>query len=187
VIPRAALVLGGLGALALAFPGATPAGVALTAVGLAALAVSLVQPDSAGPAVLIGAAAAGWLLRGPDGAGRLVALAAALAVVHFAAALASAAPVGAWLDRAVLWRWALRWAATTAGGLLLVAATGILPATTEPAWTAGLALLALAGAALGGRWLGRPREVAPGDDAPSAGTRPPAPPQPGGAASSAPR
>jgi hypothetical protein len=159
VIPRAALLVGGLGALALAFPGPTVSGVALTAIGVAAVAVSIANPDSAAPALVIGMAAVDWLLRGPGGGLlRLVGLALALAVVHFSAGLGAVTPFGAWVDRGVLLRWALRCAATTAGGVLVVAATGALPATPAPAWTAAVAALALAAAALAGRLLGPPRE-----------------------------
>jgi hypothetical protein len=158
VIPRAALLLGGVGALVLAFPGPTVGGVALTVIGLAALAVSILTPDSAAPALVIGAAAADWLLRGTSGGLlRLTALALALAVVHFSAALGAFTPWRSWVDRGVLLRWAVGCAAATAGGVLIVAATGILPATPAPAWTAAVAALALAGAALTGRLLGSPR------------------------------
>jgi hypothetical protein len=171
VIPRIALLLGGLGALALAFPGATAPGVVVTALGAGALLLSVAQPDSTGPAVVIGAAAAAWLLRGTDGGLlRLGGLALALAVVHFSAALAAVIPVGAWIDRGVLARWALRSVATTAAGVLAVVATGALPETGAPAWTAAVALLALAAAALAGRLLG-----------PSGGRRSPHPRPPGGA------
>jgi len=171
VIPRIALLLGGLGALALAFAGPTASGVVLTVLGAGALLLAVAQPGSAGPAVVIGAAAAGWLLRGADGGLlRLVGLALALAVVHFSAALAAVTPVGAWIDRGVLTRWALRCAATTAVGVLVVVATGLLPETGAPAWTAGIALVALAAAALAGRLLGV-----------SGGRRSPHPPPPDGA------
>ena len=171
MIPRIALLLGGLGGLALAFAGPTVPGVALTALGAGALLLSVAQPDSAGPAVVIGAAAAGWLLRGADGGLlRLVALALALAVVHFSAALAAVTPVGAWIDRRVLARWVLRGAAATAAGVLVVVATGALPETGAPAWTAAVALLSVAAAALAGRLLGS-----------SGGRRPPRPRPPGGA------
>jgi hypothetical protein len=161
VIPRIGLLLGGLGALALAFGGPRAPGVALTAVGAVALVLSVARPDSAAPAAVIVAAAAGWLLGGADGGVlRLVALALALALVHFSAALAAVTPVGTWIDRGVLARWAVRCAATTAGGVLVIVATGLLPATAAPAWTAGIALVALAAAALGGRLLGRPSHAA---------------------------
>lgn len=155
MIPRIALLLGGLGALALAFAGPTVPGVMLTALGAGALLLSVAQPESAAPAVVIVAAAAGWLLHGADGGLlRLAGLALTLAVVHFSAALAAVTPVGAWIDRRVLARWALRCAATTAGGVLVVVATGALPETGAPAWTAAVALIALAAAALAGRLLG---------------------------------
>jgi len=165
MIPRAALLLGGLGALALAFPGATFPGIALAGVGLAALAVSIVNPDSAAPALVIGAAAVSWLLHGPGGGLlRLVGLALALAVVHFAAALGSFTPVRAWVDRGVLLRWAVRCAAASAGGVLIVAASGALPETPSPAWTAAVAAVALAGAALAGRVLGPSRRDTAGEE-----------------------
>jgi hypothetical protein len=158
VIPRAALLVGGLSGLALAFPGPTVPGVALTVLGMAALAVSITLPDSSAPSLVIGAAAAGWLLHGPSGGLlRLAALALALAVVHFSAALGAFTPLRAWVDRGVLVRWTLRCAATAAVGVLVVAATGVLPATPAPAWTAAVAAVALATAALAGRLLGRPR------------------------------
>jgi hypothetical protein len=183
VIPRIALLLCGLGALALAFPGPTAPGVVLTAVGAAALAVSLAQPDSAAPALVIGAAATDWLLRGPDGGTpRLVAVAAVLAGVHFSAALASFAPPRAWVDRGVLLRWTLRWAATTAAGVLVVAATELLRTSLAPAWAAAVALVAIGAAAVAGRLLGRPREGGATEGAPR-----PAPPPPGAAGGSAPR
>jgi hypothetical protein len=88
VTPRPVLLGGGLAALALAFPGPTPGGVALTVLGLAALWPAVARPGSQAPALLLGVVLVRWLTAGAGaGALRLVGLVVAVAVVHFAAAL----------------------------------------------------------------------------------------------------
>jgi hypothetical protein len=160
VIPRAAVVVAGLAALALAFPGAGPLGVALVLVGLAALAVALVRPWSEAPALVIAAAVAAWLLGdGSAGVLRCAGLAAALCAVHFSAALAAVVPPRAALDRRLLLPWALRWVATSAVGIVLVLATAALPRTPAPAATALAAVVVLAGITVAGwRLAQRPRD-----------------------------
>lgn len=151
MIPRAALVVAGVAALALAFPGFAPLGVAVTLVGLACLAVAVVRPWSEAPALVIAAAVAAWLLAGGSvGVVRCVGLAAALCAVHFSSALAAVVPPRAALERRLLVPWALRWAATSLGGVVLVLATATLPGTPAPAATALAAVVVLAGITVAG-------------------------------------
>ena len=145
MIPRAALTVSGLGALALAFPGGGPLAVALTLVGVVSLAVAVVRPSSEAPALVIAVAVAAWLLLGESAGLRCAALAAALSAVHFSAALAAVVPPRAALDRRLLLPSALRWAGTSAAGIVLVVATAALPRTPAPGATALAAVVLLAG------------------------------------------
>lgn len=151
MIPRAALIVSGLAALALAFPGAGPLGVALAVVGLACLGAAVLRPWSEAPALLIAVAVATWLFAG-DSAGllRCSGLAAALCAVHFSAALTALVPPRAALDRRLLLPWVLRWAGTSVGGVVLVLATAALPRTPAPAATALAAVVVLAGITVAG-------------------------------------
>ncbi|WP_299959741.1 hypothetical protein [uncultured Modestobacter sp.] len=136
--------LAGLAALLLPGPELTLVGVTLTLVGLTAVFLSTQQPGSAAPAVLIGAAALSWLATGGDaGWLRLLAFAGAVAVVHSAAAFATVAPIGAPVARPVALRWVLRTALTTAAGVLVVAAGGLLPVTSTPVPTVVVGLCAV--------------------------------------------
>ena len=156
MIPRAALAAGGLAALALAFPGAGALAVILLVSGLAALMLSVFRPWSAAPAVLMAVAVGLVLLTGGSmGLPRMAALATTLAVVHFSAALAAVVPAGATVQRSLLLSWALRCAAVSAAGLLLVLATALLPTTPAPLVTATGAVVVLTGAAVAGGWLAR--------------------------------
>ena len=137
----------GLAALLLPGPGLDPAGVVLTVVGLASLVIAVHQPGSAAPLVLIGAAATSWLVTG-EGTVRLVALAVCTAVVHSAAAWAAVVPARTPVAAAVVRRWVLRTAATTAAGIAVVGASALPPGTTAPvaAVIAGLLAALLLGA-----------------------------------------
>lgn len=158
MIPRAALTVAGLAALALAFPGVEPVAVALALVGVVALAVAVLRPWSEAPALVIAVAVASWLLAGESaGVARCVGLAAALSAVHFSASLAAVVPPRAALDRGLLLPWALRWAGTSAGGVVLVLATAALPRTPAPAATALAAAVVIAGVTVAGWRLVQPR------------------------------
>lgn len=166
--PRVALVVAGLAALALPLPSATILGIGLTGAGLVALWVSVTSPGSTGPALLIGAAALSWVTsRHDDSWPRLVALALALAVVHSAAALAAVVPAGARVPARMSLRWAGWTGAATAGGVLVAAAPGLLPAAPFPVLVTVLAVLALLLAVgvvtVGGRVAADAGEPTPGD------------------------
>ncbi|SDX82981.1 hypothetical protein SAMN05661080_01358 [Modestobacter sp. DSM 44400] len=142
--PRVALVVAGLAALALPLPSPTILGIALTATGLVALTVSATSPGSSGPAVLIVAAALSWLTSPhDDSVPRLVILALALAAVHSAAALAAVVPSSARVPGRLTLRWAGWTAAATAGGVLVTALPGLLPAAPPPVLVTGAAVGAL--------------------------------------------
>ncbi len=156
MIPRIALVAGGLAAMALAFPKAGALSVILLVTGLAALVLSALRPWSAAPAALMAAAVGLFLLTsGSAGLPRIAALATALAVVHFSAALAAVVPVNATVERALLWWWVLRCGVVSAGGLLLVLATAALPTTPAPLASAVGAIAVLPAAAVAGWWRSR--------------------------------
>ena len=140
---RVLIALGGLAALALPFPELTPAGVVLTLVGLVALFIAVQQPGSAAPLVLIAAAALSWLATG-GGAGvpRLLVFAGCVAVLHSAAAYAAVVPARTAVAAAVVRRWVLRTAGTTIGGVALVGAGTLLPATADPVTTVVAGLIA---------------------------------------------
>jgi hypothetical protein len=163
VTPRPVLLGGGLAALALAFPGPTTGGVALTVLGLAALWPAVTRPGSQAPALLLGVVLVGWLTAGADaGALRLVGLVVAVAVVHVAAALAAVSPPRTPVHRLLLRRAAVRCAAGVAAGVAVVAGTGLLPPSSVPTWTTAAAILAttagvLAVAVRGAR-TGRPEQ-----------------------------
>ena len=157
MIPRVALTVAGLGALALAFAGSGPLAVALTVVGVACVAVAVVRPSSAAPALVIAVAVAAWLLGGESAGLRCAALAGALSAVHFSAALAAVVPPRAALDRRLLLPWVLRWAGTSAAGIVLVLATAVLPTTPAPAATVLAAVVVLAGITVAGWRLAQPR------------------------------
>jgi hypothetical protein len=145
LVLRALLVVAGAGALTAGLGGGGLPRVALV-IGALGLVAALVRPGGLGPAVVIGAAAAAWLLRygadQPPIAGT-VALALALAVHHQAAALAAALPPRARVHRDVLVRFARH------GGLVL-ALTALLGAVAlgiaRPGGSVPLELLGLAAA-----------------------------------------
>ncbi len=137
---RAVLLVAGAGALAGAgWGGGFPlVGVIVGALGLLA---ALIQPGGLGPAVVVGGAAAAWVLRyggDPAPAAGTALLALALAVHHQAAALGAALPATARVDRVVLVRFAGH------GGLVLAlsAAVGALALLlARPAGSSALELL----------------------------------------------
>jgi hypothetical protein len=139
---RAVLLIAGAGALVGAgWGGGYPlVGVVIGTLGLVA---ALIQPGGLGPAVVVGGAAAAWVLRyggDPAPAAGTVLLALALAVHHQAAAVAAALPTTARVDRAVLVRFARH------GGLVLApsAAIGALAlALARPAGSSSLELLGI--------------------------------------------
>lgn len=154
MIPRVALGVAGLAALALPLPGAQPLGVGLTLLGVLALARSLRQPGSTGPAAVIAAAALSWL-SSPGGQMhdvRLVALALALAVVHSSAALAAVVPPRSRVPGPLLARWAGWTVAATAAGVAAVEVPSLLHRTPGPVPITVAVLLAVGGClALGAR------------------------------------
>ena len=133
----------GLAALGLPAPSLTPAGIVLTSIGLVALFIAVQQPGSAAPLVLITAAALSWLATGGDaGVPRLLAFAGCVAVLHSAAAYAAVVPARTPVAAAVVRRWVLRTAGTTIGGVALVGAGSLLPATATPVTTVVTGLVA---------------------------------------------
>ena len=156
MIPRGALAVAGLLALAAPLPAPTILGLTVTGAGLVALWYSVDSPGSGGPAVLIALAAVSWLATSADHHHtlRLVTLALAVAVVHSSAALAAVVPVRAALPAALLLRWAGWTVLAPALGAGALAAASLLTApdvgapVTVATATAVLALGALgAGAA----------------------------------------
>jgi hypothetical protein len=142
---RLLMMLTGVGALSagLGAGGLPLAGAVAGALGLLA---ALIRPGGLGPGVVIGAAAAAWLLR--YGADQppipgTVALTLALALHHQAAALAAALPVRARVHRDVLARFARH-----AGVVLALTAVvaGIVLGIARPGGSTPLELLGLAGA-----------------------------------------
>jgi hypothetical protein len=137
---RAVLLVAGAAALVGAgWGGAYPlVGVVVGALGLVA---AVIRPGGLGPAVVIGGAAAAWVLRyGSDPAPAVgtVLLALALAVHHQAAGLAAALPPTARVDRSILVRFA-RHGAVVLAAAAVVGALALL--TTRPAGSSSLELL----------------------------------------------
>jgi hypothetical protein len=142
--PRIALLVAGLAAVALAFPGPTPGGVALAVVTLAALWQTVARPGSQAPALFLALTVLEWLIIGAGaGLARLIGVTAAVAAVHHTAALAAVTPPRTRAHPSVVRRWVVRWAATTGGGVLVVAAAGLLPGPPPPAWTTVAAVIAV--------------------------------------------
>ena len=87
------------------------------------------QPQSAGPAIVLGAAVLAWAVQygaATPPVGRTLLLAVLLAVHHQAAALAAALPVTALLDRRLLVRFGTHLALVLAlSGLVAVLALGV--------------------------------------------------------------
>jgi hypothetical protein len=140
---RALLFAAAAGALALpAVGGGLP--LVPVVVGLLGLLSAVIRPGGAGPAVVIGGAALGWILRYGTGAAPVlgtVLLALALAVHHQCATLAAAVPPGARIDRSILVRYGRY------GGFVLALSVvvGVLAlAAAPPAGSAPLELLAVA-------------------------------------------
>jgi tRNA 5-methylaminomethyl-2-thiouridine biosynthesis bifunctional protein len=139
---RAVLLVAGAGGLVVAGWGGGYPLVAVVIGALGLLAAGL-RPEGAGPAVVVGAAAAGWVLRyGMDQASvaGTVLLALALAVHHQAAALAAAVPVTARVDPAVPVRFARHGAVVLA---LSAAVAVLLLGPPRPAGSSALELLGI--------------------------------------------
>jgi hypothetical protein len=142
--PRPVLLGSGLAALALAFPGPTVLGVALTVFGLVVLWPAVTRPGSQAPTLLLAVVLVGWLGVGADaGALRLIGLVVAVAALHSSAALAAVTPPRTPVHPLLLRRWAARCAWTVAGGLGVVAVGGRLPTPPLPAWTTTAAVVAV--------------------------------------------
>ena len=139
---RAVMFAAGAGALVGAgWGGGLPlVGLVVGALGLVA---ALVQPGGLGPAVVIGAAAAAWVVRyglDPASATGTVLVALALAVHHQAAGLAAALPPTARVDPAILVRFARH-------GALVLALSAVVGALAlllaRPAGSSSLELLGI--------------------------------------------
>jgi hypothetical protein len=142
---RVLMLVAGAGALS---AGLGAGGLPLTAavVGALGLLTALIRPGGLGPGVVLGAAAAAWLLRygvdQPPVAGTVL-VTLALAVHHQAAALAAALPVRARVHRDVLVRFARH-------GALVLALTAVVAAVAlgiaRPGGSVPLEVLGLAAA-----------------------------------------
>jgi len=147
MIPRAAVLVSGMLALALPLP--TGGLLVVTVVGVVSLGLSVVRPGSAAPAVVIVAAVLSWLATtsGPSHVARLVGLAFALSVLHASSALAAVVPAGARVPTRLALRW-LGWAgAAAAVGVGALGAASLLP-------SGGAALLPVTVLAVGAAGLG---------------------------------
>src|SRR3954447_12891506 len=150
MIPRLAMAVAGLLALALSLPaGAVPV---LTVIGGLSLGYSLVRPGSAGAALVLSVAVLAWLAT-PSGSAhtaRLVGLALAVSVLHASAALAALVPLHARVPGRLALRW-VGWAAvaTTIGAGALGAASLVPTGRTALPVT----VVAVVVAGLSGAWL----------------------------------
>lgn len=115
-----------------------------------ALVVAAARPDGAGPAVVLGAAAAAWTTRYGVAAaplGTTLALAAALYLHHLTAALLAGTPPAAAVDADVLARWGAHAALVlgVTGGIAALAGALGRPGPSVPLELAGIGVaLALA-------------------------------------------
>jgi hypothetical protein len=166
VLLRLTLLVAGGAALALAPNGRFGAPGMIAAVGALGLLLAVLQPEGAGPALVIGAAALAWAARHGSGsppAGLTLLLAVLLAVHHQAAALAAALPVTARVHPRLLLRFGRHLALVLAlSGLLAVLVLGIArPGGSVLLERAGLVGAVLAAAVL--VLLGRLRRAPAGD------------------------
>jgi hypothetical protein len=151
---RGLLLLTGATALLVAPGGRLIVPGLLALVGVPALLSAVVNPDGAGPAVVLGAAGAAWALRYGVSTPPLdatLALAGALAVHHSTAALCAAMPRTSRIDPAVVLRWAGQVAVVLAVAAAVAAAARLLgrPAASVPLEIAGVAaVVALAAVAV---------------------------------------
>lgn len=150
---RLTLVVSGGAALALAPDGRFGVPGAIAVAGVLGLLFAVPQPEGAGPAVVLAAAALAWAARhGSESppVGLTLLLAVLLAVHHQAAALAAAVPVTARVDRRLLVRFGAHLALLLAlSGLLATLALGIArPGGSVPLELAGLVGAVLATAVL---------------------------------------
>jgi len=109
MIPRVAVLVSGLLALALPLPRGGL--LVVTVVGAVSLVFSVVRPGSAAPAVVIVVGVLTWLATTSGSAheARLVGLALTVSVLHASAALAAVVPAGARVPTRLALRW-LGWA-----------------------------------------------------------------------------
>jgi len=147
MIPRIALGVAGLVALALGLP--TGGMFVVTVVGVAALVHSVYRPGSTSPALVIVAAVVTWLATPATELHdvRLVGLALAISVVHASASLAAVVPARARVPVGLVLRWAAWATAAAFVGVGVLGAASLLP-TARP----GLLVTtgAVIAAALGG-------------------------------------
>jgi hypothetical protein len=143
IVLRAVMLVAGGTALVIGPGGEIVMAGLIALVGAFGLLVSVVRPDGAGPAVVLGCAALAWTVRyglsAPPVAATL-ALALALALHHQAAALAAALPPTAAAEPAVLLRFA-RHTAVVLGLSAAVAAVALAagrPGGSVPLELAGL-------------------------------------------------
>jgi hypothetical protein len=139
---RVVLVAAGAAALTTAGWGGGHPLVAVV-IGALGLVAALIEPRGIGPAVLIGGAAAAWMLRyggDPAPVAGTVLLALALAVHHQAAALAAVLAPTARVDRAVLVRFARHGALVLASSAAIGALAFLLD---RPAGSSSLELLGI--------------------------------------------
>ncbi|MFL6130722.1 MAG: hypothetical protein ACJ73E_16870 [Mycobacteriales bacterium] len=140
---RLTLLATGALALALAPDGRFGVPGAIAAAGVLGLLFAVPEPQGAGPAVVLGAAALSWAARHGSGSppvGLTLLLAVLLAVHHQAAALAAALPVTARVDRRLLARFGGHVALVLGlSGLLAGLALGLArPGGSVPLELAGL-------------------------------------------------
>jgi hypothetical protein len=145
---RLTILVSGATALAIAPDGRTGVPTVIAVLGVLGLLGAVPQPQSAGPAIVLGAAALSWAAAHGSGSppGWLtLLLAGLLAVHHQAAALAAALPVTARADRRLLIHFGRHLALVLAlSGLLAVLALGV----ARPGGSALLELAGLVGAVL---------------------------------------
>ena len=127
MIPRVAVAVAGLFALALPLPGGGM--FVVTAVGLVSVVFAVARPGSAAPAMVIAAGVLTWLAT-PSGSMhdlRLVTLALAISVLHSGAALAALVPAHARVPTRLALRW-VGWAAVAATvGVGALGAASLVP------------------------------------------------------------
>ena len=149
MIPRVAVAVAGLLALALPLP--TGGLLVVTVVGAVALVFAVVRAGSAAPAVVIVAAVLSWLAT-PSGSSyvaRLLGLALAVSLLHVSAALAAVVPSGGRVPTRLALRW-IGWATSAAViGTGALGAASLLPtARTELLVTTGAVVAAAFGGVL---------------------------------------
>ncbi len=141
---RALLLLTGAAALLVAPGGRLILPGLLALVAVPALLAGVLNPDGAGPAVVLGAAGAAWTLRygvSTPPVDATLAVAGAVAVHHSTAALCAAMAPTSRIDPAVVLRWAAQVAVVLAVAVAAAGAVRLLgrPGASVPLETAGVA------------------------------------------------